>query len=392
MGPFDNMPAWLQQYQQPMQQMMGPLAQGLGGVFAQGVPGMGAPPFGSPPTPGPSGFGHDSQPGSYASPRPAAGATGASERETVEQLLRRWLEDVQRARVEPSTLVREEAVVRCHLLPALGKSRLAKLTPRDVQEYIAQKRKTHAPASVRLHHSVLHNALNTAVDWGWIARNPADRAKLPKIPKPQRQALDAEPARQLLHAARGDRWEALYVLALSTGCRIGELLALRWDDVDLDRGMLNVQRKLLYLGKQLIEGGPKSSAGRRHVELSRPAVEALRRHRARQAEQRLQVGAEWSHPDLVFTTPFGKPQRANPITSYYLPRLLAKAGLPKMTFHELRHSAITLMLSRGENISVVAQMVGHSNVAMTLSRYRHILPNEQRGAVDRLGALLEAAD
>src|SRR5215212_446544 len=119
------------------------------------------------------------------------GLPAVDERYTVEQLLLRWLEDVQRPRVEPSTFAREETVIRRHLLPALGKHRIAKLTPRDVQEYIGAKSKTLAPATVRLQHSVLHNALNTAVDWGIIARNPADRVRLPKLIKPEHQTLDA---------------------------------------------------------------------------------------------------------------------------------------------------------------------------------------------------------
>jgi integrase len=185
---------------------------------------------------------------------------------------------------------------------------------------------------------------------------------------------------------------ALYVLALTTGMRIGELMALQWDAVDLDAGALTVQRKLLHVGKQVIEGPPKSTAGRRRIELHRLAVDALRRHRARQREQRLAAGGEWARPDLVFTTDTGRPQRATIITGHFLPQVLERAGLPRLTCHELRHSMITLMLSRGESINVVAQMVGHSSVAMTLGVYRHILPNEQRGAVDRLGDLLAADD
>jgi integrase len=156
--------------------------------------------------------------------------------------------------------------------------------------------------------------------------------------------------------------------------------------------VLTVQRKLLHLGKQLNEGMPKSAAGQRRVELHRLAVDAPHRHRARQLEQRLAAGGEWERPDLVFTTDRGKPQRATIITSYYLPRLLSRAGLPKTTFHELRHSMITLMLSRGESINVGSEMVGHSNVAMTLGVYRHVLPNEQRAAVERLGDVLAGDD
>jgi integrase len=316
----------------------------------------------------------------------------APEHLSLEQFLLRWLEDVQRLKVEPSTYAREATVIRKHLIPAFGKRPLAKLTPQEIQAYQARALRTLAPKTLRLHHSVLHNALATAVRWGIIARNPAALVELPKLQQRERRVLDAEPARRLLRAARDDPREALYVLALTTGMRIGELMGLQWDAVDLDAGALTVQRKLLHLGKQVIEGPPKSTAGRRRIELHRLAVNALRRHRDRQREQQRAAGGEWARPDLVFTTDSGQPQRGSIITGHFLPQLLERAGLPRLTFHELRHSMITLMLSRGESISVVAQMVGHSSVAMTLAVYRHILPNEQRAAVERLGDLLAADD
>jgi integrase len=314
------------------------------------------------------------------------GVTPAPQRQTVGQFLETWLRDVRGPKLEPSTYSRYEVTIRRHLIPALGKRPLAKLTTAEIQGFYAHTRL--APTTVRLSHAIFRSALETAVQWDLLAKNPASHVELPKVPQRDLRVLDSDAARQFLQAAQGDPREALYITALTTGMRIGELLGLRWADLDVDAGVVHVQRKLLHLGKRIIEGSPKSAAGRRRVELDRLAVDALRRHRARQLELRLQLGADWARPDLVFTTETGRPQRADTVTCHYLPRLLQKAGLAKMVFHDLRRSMITLMLSNGESISVVSQMVGHSNAAMTLSRYRAILPNEQRGAVNRLGALL----
>jgi integrase len=317
------------------------------------------------------------------------GALALGPTQTVAQFLADWFEQVKRPKVEASTYERQETVLRLHLIPALGKRPLPKLTPQEIQGFYAQKLADgYAPGTVRQMHAVLSNALNTATRWGILPRNPAALVDLPKLAKREAQVLNAEPARKLLQAARGERLEALIVLALTTGARQGELLGLRWQDVDFDAGQLHIRQKLLRVQRQVVENAPKSASGRRTIDLSRLGADALRRHRTRQAEERLQVGAAWGRPDLVFTTASGQPINACTLRNWHFPRLLRKAALPKLTFHQLRHSVATLMLSRGESINVVQQLLGHSNVAMTLGVYRHVLPGEQRGAVERLGELL----
>jgi integrase len=318
------------------------------------------------------------------------GTLATGPRQTVEQFLQHWFTEVKRPKVEPGTYERQETILRLHLLPALGKRPLAKLTPQEIQGFYSQKLAAgYAPGSVRQMHAVLSNALNTAVRWDLIPRNPASLVDLPKLTKPEAEVLDAEPARRLLRIAVDDRLEALFVLALTTGMRQGELLGLRWQDVDFEAGLLHVRQKLQRVRRQVLEGPPKTAAGRRTIELSRLGADALRRHRVRQAEERLQCGPAWGRPDLVFTTTSGQPINACTVRNWHFPRLLRRAELPKLTFHRLRHSFATLMLSRGESISVVQQLLGHSSPSITLGVYRHILPGEQRGAIDRLAALLE---
>jgi integrase len=318
-----------------------------------------------------------------------AGVVLQTSKQTYEQLVTQWLTTVQKTKVAPGTYAREEVIVRRHLIPKLGKLPLEKVSAQTIQAYIAGANENHAPATVRLQFSVLHSSLEYAAKIGLIARNSAKYAVLPRPVKPNRRSLTVPEVQRLIERAADDPRGALYILAISTGMRIGELLALRWDDIDLSKCVVRVERKALHLGKQLIEDSPKSAAGRRTIDLTPDAAAILQRHRQAQREARMR-SEQWERPDLVFTAGNGKPQRANNITSSIFPRFLREAGLPRITFHELRHSFISFMLSNGENISVVARIVGHSDVSMTLRRYRHLLPHEEQNAMKRYGDFLAA--
>jgi integrase len=270
-----------------------------------------------------------------------------------------------------------------------GHQVLSKLTAAEIQAYIAHTKL--APATIRLHISVLHCALTTAVHpWRLLKSNPADGLTLPKKPKRKYRVLDVEAALKFLEQIRGDRWEALYVLAFTTGARIGELLALQWDDVDLEHQRIHIRRKVLHLNKVLVRGEPKTEAGERTFELLPITVEALERHRDRQAMER-EYQPQWEEPALVFSTHRGTVQRANNITSYYLPRALQRAGATPMTMHEFRHSFGTVLLKNREDPAVVAQLMGHSSARVTMEIYRHVLEGETEATLGRFWQLLEAA-
>jgi integrase len=313
-------------------------------------------------------------------------------RELTGPFLTRWLETVQQLHLAASTYVSQEMIVRVHLTPAFGRKQLAKLTPADVQQYVADKAKVLAPGTVRLHIAVLNAALSTAVDWGLIPRSPASRVRLPKAAEREYRVFTWEETERFLRAVASERLAALYILGIATGMRIGECLGLQWSAVDIDAGILHVERKLLHLQRGVIEDAPKTARGRRDVELVPWAVAALRRHKARQAEERLLLGEAWERPDLVFTSPLGKRLWDRPISSVALPRLLAQAGLPRLTFHGLRHSLATILLSEGADVAAVSAMLGHSDASITLRVYRHVLPGEQRRVVNRLERLVPDED
>lgn len=308
-----------------------------------------------------------------------------SERQTVEQFLRQWLDTI-RPTLEDSTFTRYEQYVRLHTVPHIGKVRLARVTPQHLQRLYAQKLEEGlSPTTVNHLHACIHRALAHAVQWELIARNVADQVDPPKNAYYDAQPLTADEAKQLLAASRGERFEALYVIALTTGMRQGELLGLHWSEIDLDQG-------LLYVRKALKRGGfvkdPKSSKHRRAIILTPIGIDALRKHRVQQNEERLQVGPAWNDVGLVFANKIGSIVDTDNLRHRDFPRLLKKADLRRVRFHDLRHSTATLLLSLGIHPKIVQEILGHSNISVTMDVYSHALPTLQRDAMESLNKLL----
>lgn len=226
--------------------------------------------------------------------------------------------------------------------------------------------------------------MRQAVKLGLIARDPTDAVTPPRRGRHELSVLSAEQAGQLFEITEGEPMHALWVTLASTGLRIGEALALRWSDVNLEDRTLTVQRAAQRQpGKGVVFIQPKTAAGRRTVNLTHTAADALRTHRTRQLELRLQLGSEWQDNDLVFCAELGTPLDGSNVY-HRLQRDLDRAGLPRMRLHDLRHTAATLMLVEGVNPKVVQEMLGHANVTLTLATYSHVLPTLQRDATDRL--------
>lgn len=320
--------------------------------------------------------------------------------QTLAQYLGSWLNDMIKVRVRPHTFESYSRVVRGHLVPALGKTPLAKLSAQQLQAYYALKlEEGKAPGSVHGHHVVLHGALKKAMRLGLVARNVADLVDPPQ-PRPQEmRPFSPEEARHFLDCARDDRLYALYCLAITAGMRQAEMLGLHWDDVDFEQGEVRVRRQLNWSsGKGFSFVEPKTAKGRRSVALPAFALEALRLHRRAQLAERLRAGPGWEEMGLVFPNESGRPlDRNNLVKRSFFP-LLAKSRLPKIRFHDLRHTAATLLLCQGENPKVVQERLGHASVELTLNTYSHVLPNIQRAAAAKLDALfrspglLEAVD
>jgi integrase len=306
---------------------------------------------------------------------------------TVGAYLDRWLEDVRNT-VRQSTFEGYEYAIRPHIKPALGRIKLKDLSPAHVRWFYRERLDSGlAPATVHKLHVVLHKALKAAVADGLIPRNVTAELKLPRITREEIDPLDQDEARRLLEASRGDRLEALYVLALNTGMRQGELLALKWDDVDLERGVLRVRRTLTHSGKAFVLGEPKSKKSRRTIRLTGGAVQALKEHLSRQLEEMERMGSLYQPGGHIFATEAGTIINPSNLRNRSFKPLLKRAGLRPIRFHDLRHTCATLLLSKDVNPKIVSEMLGHSSIAITLDTYSHVLPNMR----DQAAAAMEEA-
>ena len=316
------------------------------------------------------------------------GLAPTPDKQTVAGFLTHWLETV-RPSLRPRTWVRYEQYVRIHVLPHLGGVRLSRLGPDHLQAlYATCLDRGLSPTSVAHLHRLLHRALGQAAKWGLIVRNVARLVDAPRMRRREMRTLSPSQARRLLDAARGDRFEALYVLALTTGMRQGELLGLRWRDVNFQGSCLTVVASLQRTPEGFVFVEPKSTRSRRRIALSGAATSALGRHQIRQAQDRLRGGPAWEDIDLVFANEIGRPVEAgNLIRRSFVP-LLDRAELERIRFHDLRHTAATLMLGSNVHPKVVAEMLGHSQISVTLDLYSHVTPTMQLDATRAMDALL----
>ncbi len=316
---------------------------------------------------------------------------------TVRIYLGQWLTSIQPS-VSPKTFERYQEIVKRHLVPALGDTLLRRLSSLQIEAYYAQARAggslrsrprpkageaAAAPAglsarTVRHHHRILSQALRKAVEAQprLLNHNPAKGAKAPKPERQEIRALDDAEIKQLLAAAQGTALRQPVLLDLTTGLRRGELLGLRWKDIDLAKGTLTVAQSLEQTKDGLRFKPPKTKSSRRSITLPPVIVEMLRRHRTDQTEARLKIGLGRDPDGLVFTRADGEPIVPDELSKSFV-RLARRARLDGVTLHGLRHTHITQLLGRGVPLKVVSERAGHSSVAFTLDVYGHVLSGMQ---------------
>ena len=323
-------------------------------------------------------------------------------RQTVREYLKRWLDAAAKPRLRSTTYTNHEYRINKYIVPALGDRRLSQLSPLDVQAFYTfmQAPKDAADPddrglglsarSVRIVHSILHSALKQAVKWKLISRNPAADVDLPRERRTEMRHLSPAGAAAFLEAAEEDRWYPLWTLLLSGGLRPSEALGLKWEDFDGTRVV--VRRTLVRQkggGWRLEE--PKTTGSRRAVPLPGFALEALREHKRQQATARLAAGPAWEDHSLIFAGDTGQPLFLRNLAQRHFEKILETAKLPTMRLYDLRHSAATLRLANGEHPKVVAELLGHASVTLTLDTYSHVLPGMQEQATERLDKLLTEA-
>lgn len=320
-----------------------------------------------------------------------AGVRATGRQVTVGAFLSTWLASIRPPHgVRPSTFKRYGELVNGHLIPGLGKLRLSALQPTDVDAFLAGKLDA-GPAPRTVHHmrAVLRAAMSQAVRDGLVARNPASLSRPVRVERHEMTVLSPEQARAFLDAVKGDRLEALYSTVLAVGLRQGEALALRWQDVDLDAGTLRVEHGLQRVAGKLQLVPTKSARSRRTIVLPGMVADAIRAHRAHQLQERLLAGGRWLDTGYVFASTIGTPIDPAELRRAFA-SVLRRASLPPIRFHDLRHSAASLMLAQGVPARVVMETLGHSSITLTMDTYSHVLPALQRQAADAMDLLLRS--
>ncbi|MFI5671398.1 tyrosine-type recombinase/integrase [Streptomyces sp. NPDC051704] len=336
---------------------------------------------------------------------------------TVGDYLTYWLGSVVVHRLRENTHTRYAACVRLHLIPGLGTKRIARLTAKDVRTFLDRLRTTCqccaqgldterkkccavgeccqkrlSALTVTYVHSVLKSALEHAVREDELPRNVARNVKATTHQPRRFRPLTAAEARQFLDAARADRLHALYELALRTGLRKGELLGLRWEDLDLTTGTASIRHSLQRTRTGGLTHLPtKTRASERRIALPTECLHSLKKHQESQDKERKTAESAWQDSDLVFTTPTGRPLDPANLTRRFR-SFLNRAGLRRIRLHDLRHSTATLLLEQGVDLVVIKELLGHAHIGVTAGVYAHVRLRLQRQAIDALGKALGPTD
>lgn len=311
---------------------------------------------------------------------------------TVDEYLDRWLHNAARGRLRERTFADYSELLKRYVRPAIGETKLSDLRPLDIQGvYTKMQERDLSARTVRYTHAVLTSALKQAVKWLMLSHNPAASVDLPKATRKEMKALSAKESERFLSAASEDRWGLVFALALTTGMRPEEYLALQWKDIDLGRGIATVQRVIVWNRKG---GGwrftePKTSKSRRSIPLPASILRFLRSHKRHQCEHRLKAGANYQQHDLVFATNEGAPLLIRNLLRRHFKPILIRAGLPEsIRLYDLRHTCATLLLTANEHPKIVSERLGHSNITLTMDTYSHVLPSMQQGASEKLERIL----
>ena len=325
--------------------------------------------------------------------------TPPSRSETVAEYLERWL-GIHRQRIRERTYEQYASMVRRRIGPALGHLRLKELRADVLQQHfsneVVAKRRDGRPGplsvrSVGIEYAVLRRALNDAVRWELLPRNPLRAVDPSKAPKRELTVLTPDEAGKFLAALQGHRAYPLFAVLLFTGLRIGEACGLRWKDVNLEASTMSVSHTLQYRKGQPTLGPTKTGHGR-SVALGPDLVMVLRHHRAEQAQERLAAGPLWRPEGWVFTNAVGGPMHPSNLTHRVFYPALDRAGLPRIRIHDLRHTMATLMLAGGIHPKVVQERLGHSAIHVTMDTYSHVLPTVQDAAAEQLEGMIRVPE
>jgi integrase len=302
--------------------------------------------------------------------------------------LKKWLSDYAKPNLSPRSYDRYTGIIHKYLIPELGSIQLTQLRPEHLQRhYTTGLNKGLSARTVRYHHALIHVALQTAVKWGLVNRNVADAVDPPRFKRSTMQTWNEDEVNRFLEAAIDSRYYPLFYTALFTGMRRGELLALRWQDIDFIYSQIYVSRSLHQLRNgNYIFTQPKSEKSRRTIAISSSLFLVLSEYRKIKEAEALLLGQTINEADLVFSNS-GKPLRPNTVT-YAWERMAAQADVKVIRLHDARHTHASLMLKQGIHPKIVQERLGHTSIQMTLDTYSHVAPGIQQAAAESFDKLL----
>lgn len=307
---------------------------------------------------------------------------------TVAQMMEYWLDTEVQPRLRAKTAYDYGVTIKNHILPELGAVPIQKLTADRLLKFYADKGAAGVGSrTIRLCHLHLRQALRQAIRLDLVARNVADLVSPPKGQPREMKVWTDEQARTFLAVAGNSRYGPIWILALATGMRKGELLGLRWRDVDFERRMLQVRQTVGQLRGRIEFKPPKTKSSLRTISLPAEVITLLREQRQRQSERRLALGEAWNDHDLVFTVGNGNPIHPDNVRHDF-ERLVREANVPMIRIHDQRHTHVTLAILAGANLKALSEAVGHRDISITLGIYGHVLAEQRTEVADKIGAML----
>ena len=316
------------------------------------------------------------------------GYTGHGANSIYEDFLNEWLTSKSNA-IKKTTWSLYDSVIRNHINPILGKIKISDLSPQKIQTlYIQKEHDGVGKRTIRVVHTILNSSLKNAVKLGAIHTNPAEATNPPNYETPEMQSYSEHEITQLLLATKETSLEALIHLAITTGLRQSELLALKWTDIDWDRNTISIQRQLKRkYEKKDYYSSLITKSGRRTISLGVNTIDKIRDHHQQQMIEKKEMGDRWEENELIFPSTIGTPMHQRNLLRRFK-NLIQESGLREIRFHDLRHTAASLMLNHGISPLIVAKRLGHSKVSITLDTYGHLFPGMQQESANLIDGFI----
>ncbi|GIP40791.1 site-specific integrase [Paenibacillus sp. J31TS4] len=301
--------------------------------------------------------------------------TAVMAKDTVGEFMLNFLENTVQQNVAQNTYEGQLAYAKNHIIPHIGHIKLNKLTPMDIQKmYKALTDQGFSAGHIQNIGNLVTKTIRTAVEWGYMSKDVAAVAKKPSYKQPKMKVWTMEEAQRFLDATKECRYHVVYMLALSTGMRKGEILGLQWDHIDFKNRNIHVQQTIVYAGNQLYLKPPKTEGSKRTISIPEQVVKYLRSYKMKQVPNSLNLVVTGSKMELLYPSALDK----------HYDHDIALADVPRIRFHDMRHTHATTLLQLGENPKVVQERLGHASINVTLNTYSHVLPNMQKSAAEKL--------